>query len=68
MSLFHVGFSQHSGDVGEKEVEKDKVDKGQTGESTSDIRVAGSKEKYEEKRKMLGHGFHKEWKEEYKSI
>jgi len=58
MSLFQFGFSQRSGDVGEKEVEKEKVDEGQTGESTSD--VAKSKERYKEKRKMLGRGFRKE--------
>lgn len=65
MSLFQFGFSRRSGDVGEKEGKKEKVDEGQTGKSTSDVHVAGSKEKYEEKRKMLGHGFRKEWKEEY---
>lgn len=64
MSLFQFGFSRRSGDVGEKEVEGEKeVDKRQTDRSTSDI--AKSKERYEEKRKMLGRGFRKEWKEEY---
>lgn len=63
MSLFQFGFSRRSGDVGEKEVEGEKeVDKRQTDRSTSDI--AKSKERYEEKRKMLGRGFRKEWKED----
>ena len=46
MSLFQFGFSRRSGDVGEKEVYER-----QTNRSTSD--VAKSKERYEEKRKML---------------
>ena len=64
MSLFQFGFSRRSGDVGERGIEGEKEDDvRQTDRNTSD--VAKAKERYEEKRKMLGRGFRKEWKEEY---
>lgn len=69
MSLFRFGLSraadrtsERSDDVqptdGDKEVEES-----QTGENT--LGTATSKERYEEKRKMLRRGFRRDWMKEY---
>lgn len=69
MSLFWFGFSraadqtsERSDDVQPTEGDKE-VEESQTGKNTSG--TATSKERYEEKRKMLGCGFCRDWMKEY---